>query len=59
MTVSDFENVGVLKLSSSERSYKLEYLGFIVAYVSVKDVEAVRQGKKKTATIWKVKRREA
>ncbi|MCK4478375.1 hypothetical protein KAU88_07605 [Candidatus Bathyarchaeota archaeon] len=53
-----FENVGILKLASTGRSYKLEYLGFISAYVSVKDVELVRQGKKKTATIFKVKRRE-
>jgi len=58
MTDSDFEDVGVLKLSSTGRSYRLQYLGFIVAFVSVKDVELVRQGKKKTATIFKVKRRD-
>jgi len=58
MTDSDFEDVGILKLSSSGRSYRLEYLGFIVAYVSVKDVKAVVAGKKRTAPIWRVKRRE-
>lgn len=58
MTGSDFENVGILKLASTGRSYRLEYLGFIVAYVSIGDVERVKLGKAKTATIWKVKRRE-
>ena len=56
MVDSDFENVGCLKLASTGRSYRLEYLNFIVAFVSVKDVERVREGKKRAAPIWRVKR---
>lgn len=55
---SDFENVGVLKLASTGRSYRIECFGFISAYVSVKDVERVKLGKVKTVTIWRRKRRE-
>ncbi|MCK4477999.1 hypothetical protein KAU88_05685 [Candidatus Bathyarchaeota archaeon] len=58
MTDSKFEDVGTLTLSSSGKSCKLSYLGFITCFVSLKDLKLVLEGKAKTAPIWKVKRRE-
>lgn len=55
---SSFEVVGVLLIASSRRSLKIELndLPFTTfkhdAYVSIKDVEDLLRGRKKTATIW-------
>lgn len=54
-----FENVGVLKLASTGRSYRIEITDRVltkICYVSKRDVELVKAGKKKTATIYVLKR---
>ena len=53
-----FQNVGVLLMASTKRSLRIElnnlpYTTFQqIVYVSIKDVEAVLNHRKKTATLW-------
>ena len=60
---NSFEVVGVILMASSKRSLKIELndLPFTTfkhnAYVSIKDVEAVIAGRRKTDTIWMIKGR--
>lgn len=58
-----FENVGVVYMASTKRSLKIEYnsdesVFTREGYVSIKDLEDVIKGHKKTATIWKPKPKE-
>jgi hypothetical protein len=53
-----FENVGVAEMASSRRSIRFLYRNSDFEsyfYCSVKDLENLLSGRKKTATLWKPK----
>ncbi len=53
--MTDFENVGVLELASTGRSFRIEMKGGLVCYVAIRAVGQVLYGVEKSATIFKIK----
>ena len=50
-----FDNRGVVSMAASKRSLRIELRDIPFSspyYISIKDLEAVLKGHKKTATIW-------